>query len=57
MPALCVCFEPLRRGGEIRFLNDGPGGMQCVTNDKTCSAGVLPRYRPQEQRFFLGPNP
>jgi hypothetical protein len=41
----------------IRLLNDGPGGKQGVTKDKIRQVGVVQRHRPQEQRFFLSPNP
>jgi hypothetical protein len=41
----------------IRLLNDGLGGKQGVTKDKIRQVGVVQRHRPQQQRFFLGPNP
>jgi len=30
----------------IRFLDDGLGGKQCMTNDKIRQAGVFQRHRP-----------
>jgi hypothetical protein len=41
----------------IRLLDDGLGGKQGVTKDKTRQVGVVQRHRTQEQRFLLGPNP
>lgn len=41
----------------IRFLNDGFRGPQCVPKHKLRQVSVPQRYRSQQQRFFLGPNP
>jgi len=41
----------------IGFLNYGLGCTQGVPNDEIRQVGVLQRYRPQEHRFFRGPNP
>jgi enoyl-CoA hydratase/carnithine racemase len=35
----------------------GGGGTQRVAYDEIRQIGVLQRHRPQEHRFFLGPNP
>jgi hypothetical protein len=41
----------------IGFLDDGFRGPQRVPKHEIGQVGVLQRYRPQEQRFLLGPNP
>jgi hypothetical protein len=41
----------------IRFLNNGLGGTHRVTKDKVRQIRVVQRYRTQEQRFVLWPNP
>ena len=39
----------------VRLFDDGLGGKYGVTNNKIRQIGVVQRHRPQEQRFFLGP--
>jgi len=48
---------PLGELQVICLFDHGLGGQQGVTKDKICQVGVLQRYRAQEQRFLLGPNP